>query len=909
MEKPALTLQYRELDRECAMLSYRLNSPNRFVPRLFVPDEASVAQARADRQALCLRLEALEAPDAVYELIKRHLADFLDSLEYAIDDAGKNPLRAYLGFPYSFQHVVRCDRSPDETRCRSLRKLVEQLEENRERTLALAKAGGESAVSGLLRTERAVDGDRKRLREFFPSFSVSQLEQTEETLERCRALLGGMADSLSGGEVPSREPPEDDLSITVKMDPEDYRTLLGKKLGVSLDELLAWHQEEIEKTRREVFRIARKLDIPENWEGGVRTMEGIKDILFRYEGPCGTPEEMFRRSEEYLKRTRAIAHEYVRLPEYEQCRCVPLPDCYKDSYPWGGYEGGDFRYKPYRGQMFLNQHNYQNITDGWIKLNALHEAYPGHHVQYVRTAMAETPETVKLGAKLIPLLEGTCLRTERAFQFLFAEDPFFPLFVAYRRHHGSVRIRVDLMLFYEGASLEEAVKVYQEELGFDHVTARAQVQAHQNMPGYFTCYYYGMRKLCAWEEELGFTKWDYTELLFSAGYIGIDTFGQLLRLTAEERERYFHAFPSLLEDGGPARLGSPLEDLNSGCAIDCRQAADSRSKLKAAFICVDFPNKRGPDSQHPEPAFYYDLLARDGLEVFRQISYGKLDLEVTLFDRWFTMPREDGEYHMSRCITDELHRAYIQDAMDVSCTEVDYSRFDILYIVPVHGSAVPYSPTMVEKHRPVSCASGALGLVVTFGADMYSRKGKLFAHENGHILGLPDLYTYKVTEGARDEFSHCGTWDLMGLIEGKAPDFLAYSKWRLGWIEDSQVVTGKPDSTFTLTPVETAEGLKLVVIPLDDYHGYAVEYRQPAGLDAALPEDGLLFYRLDATVDGGMGCLTIIPPEEEKYLKLDRSAPDGLIRAGQSASRDGVTVTALGGGKVHIAWGGTGAAG
>ena len=42
---------------------------------------------------------------------------------------------------------------------------------------------------------------------------------------------------------------------------------------------------------------------------------------------------------------------------------------------------------PYRGQMFLNQYNYQNINDGWIKLNALHEAYPGHHVQYVRTAM------------------------------------------------------------------------------------------------------------------------------------------------------------------------------------------------------------------------------------------------------------------------------------------------------------------------------------------------------------------------------------------------------------------------------------------------------------------------------------------------------------------------------------------
>lgn len=899
MENTELTLRYRELDRDCALLYYHLCGPNGWEERLFVPDGESLAAARERRQALASRLEALEAPDAVYGLVKGHLADFLDSLEYAIADAEDNPAQAYLGFPYTFQNVVRCDRRPDEARCGTLTGLIGQLEANRDRVLALAGEGGAALSASLRRVREAAGDSRRRLKEFFPSFSVEQRRRLGEAMDRFCALLEDMAGRLSGGGAPEA-PWEDDLGRTVKMDAGAYRTLLDKKLGVSLDELLAWHREEIGKTRQEVFRIARGLDVPESREGGPRTMGEVNDILFRCEGPCDSPEEMFRRAGEYLKRTRAIAHEYVRLPEDEQCRCVPLPDCYKDSYPWGGYEGGDFRYEPYRGQMFLNQYNYRNVTDGWIKLNALHEAYPGHHVQYVRTAMSRTPETVKLGAKRTPLLEGACLRTERAFQFLFAEDPFFPLFVAYRRHHASVRILVDLMLFYYGEPLEEAIRVYKEELGFDQVTARAQVQAHQNMPGYFTCYYYGMKELCGWEREYGFTKWDYTELLFSAGYIGIETFGKLLRLTPEERERYFNAFPSLLEEGRRAKLCSPLEDLNAGFAIDCRQAADSRSKLRAAFICVDFPNRRGADSQHPEPSFYYDLLARDGLEVFRAVSYGKLDLEVTLFDQWFTMPKEDEAYHMERGVSREGHGAYIQDAMDISCAVVDYSRFDILYIVPVHGSAVPYSPTMVGKDAPVSCASGSVGLVVTFGADMYHRKGKLFAHENGHILGLPDLYTYQVTEGAEDGFSHCGTWDLMGWIEGLAPDYLAYSKWRLGWIEDSQVACAEADGTFTLTPVETAEGLKLVVIPLDGYHGYAVEYRQPLGLDAGLERDGLLFYRLDGTVEGGMGCITIIPPEEEKYLRLDRSAPDGLILQGQSACRDGVMVTSLGNGGVRV---------
>ena len=106
-------------------------------------------------------------------------------------------------------------------------------------------------------------------------------------------------------------------------------------------------------------------------------MEEVNEILFKYEGPCDTPEEMLDRANEYLKRTRALAHEYVRLPEDETCICLPVPECCKDSYPWGGYEGGDFSIRPLVGQMFLNVYNYKNVTDGWIRMNTLHEAIRG----------------------------------------------------------------------------------------------------------------------------------------------------------------------------------------------------------------------------------------------------------------------------------------------------------------------------------------------------------------------------------------------------------------------------------------------------------------------------------------------------------------------------------------------------
>lgn len=348
------------------------------------------------------------------------------------------------------------------------------------------------------------------------------------------------------------------------------------------------------------------------------------------------------------------------------------------------------------------------------------------------------------------------------------------------------------------------------------------------------------------------------------------------------------------------KFKSTIKDLNGGFAIDYTQAADAHQKLRAAFVCVDFPNKKAADSQHPDTAFYYDLLAADGIRVFDTISYGKLDLEIVLFDQWFTMLKDDVDYNMTRVITGELHRAYMQDAMDVSCHVVDYSQFDIIYIVPVHGSAVPFSPTMVYKSHPIKCASGEIGLGVTFGADMYPRKGLLLAHETGHIMGLPDLYTYKTTEGAKDDFGHCGTWDLMGWIEGIAPDYLAYSKWRLGWLSDEQFAVADESGEYQLTPVETAEGLKGVIVPLDEYHGYIVEYRQPLGLDEKLPEEGLLVYYIDGTIRSGFGCITIIPPQEEMYLQIDRNKIDGLVRAGDTVSRDGISITSLGNGRVKV---------
>lgn len=549
MKNSELIQLYRELDRDCARLSYCQFGDESETESLFIPNDVNMEMAWNTWRELKEKVAALEEPDAVFTLVKHHLEDFLEEQEFSLESMQRSPERGLLYGHWMIENLSRISRKTDEEKVEEIKKRFEKLFGAREEYMRDIKAhydekGIMNVATAMRRNALTVGELQARMKEMFPTFTEEQFQTANEAVTKYVKMLTQMAEELSEEDAPVEELKKDDLSITVKMDGDEYRTLLKKRMGVNLDELLAWYKEEMEKTRTEVFAIAAKLDIPEK---APKTMREVNDILFKYEGPCDSPEEMFRRADTYLKRTRALAHEYVNLPEDELCICVPVPESCKDSYPWGGYEGGDFSVQPFRGQMFLNNYNYKNVTDGWIKLNSLHEAYPGHHVQYVKTAIAETPETVKIGAKMTPILEGTCLRTERAFEFIFGEDQFFPLFVAYRRHHGSTRIYVDLMMYYFGVTLEEVVQIYEEELGFDRVTARGQVRAQQNMPGYFTCYYYGMKKILELEKEYGFSKKDYTELLFSAGYLSMDRFEELVKLSPEDRERYFHDFKSLLK--------------------------------------------------------------------------------------------------------------------------------------------------------------------------------------------------------------------------------------------------------------------------------------------------------------------------------------------------------------------------
>ena len=536
MNRWELTEAYRKADLACAKVHYRIGGSNMYERETLIPDadtkqalENQLAQARA-------MVEALDTPEPVFAVMKQHFTDFLDGEARSLQGFVSRPENGIGRISRKIQYCFDGDTRPVEEKAPLL---LEQLS-RAEQVIGFVQANAApEAYAGS--TAYALDNIRHyadHLEQYMPGTPESLAKELREAIGKTCALMDALPKPQGKAAVQ-----EDDESKCVPFTEEYYRGVLHDTLGVELDELLKWHASEIEKTRGDVFEIAAKLPIAEK----ANSMRDVNAILNKYAGACDTPEEMFERMAGYLKRAQAAAREYVWFPE-EVCRLEKVPYPIRVSFPWGGYSDGDGRLRPITGKVFLNNYNFRAVTDGWMKMQAIHESYPGHHIQYVRKTSDTLPETLKLGAKHIPLIEGVAHRSERVFEFVFEEDPFYPLFVAYRRHHTAVRIKSDLMLRYYGRPISDCVKLYMDELDFDHGTARGQVLAQEQMEGYFNCYYYGMKKISDFEQKYGKGVKPFTETLFSIGDTSMENLEAYLKMDEAQQKSYRTDFCSLLMD-------------------------------------------------------------------------------------------------------------------------------------------------------------------------------------------------------------------------------------------------------------------------------------------------------------------------------------------------------------------------
>jgi M6 family metalloprotease-like protein len=221
--------------------------------------------------------------------------------------------------------------------------------------------------------------------------------------------------------------------------------------------------------------------------------------------------------------------------------------------------------------------------------------------------------------------------------------------------------------------------------------------------------------------------------------------------------------------------------------------------LDAVLVFLSFPDSIPVTSPEQLTADHFP----DTSQFFERASYGKFALNPHPHRQWLQMPRPSTSYAIRRDWNAPHRAAYLKDALATADPYIDFSRYDIVYfIADPHAPGVDSDATkVVNLESPLEVDGKGLRRVVTV-FEKHPPDRLVLAHETGHVFDLPDLY-HRPVDGKGDWDTHVGDWDLMGSQFALAPDFFAWHKWKLGWLEQHQVacVRGTGVTRMTLEAV------------------------------------------------------------------------------------------------------------
>lgn len=290
--------------------------------------------------------------------------------------------------------------------------------------------------------------------------------------------------------------------------------------------------------------------------------------------------------------------------------------------------------------------------------------------------------------------------------------------------------------------------------------------------------------------------------------------------------------------------------------------AHSTGVVRALNLMIDFSDAPGQGRAMDRLGEFFPQTR----SWFRTASYGRLDYRPSAPVRhWLRMPRTFKAYGLQRGAPFEpAYRKLVDDIIAAADPVVDFRAFDLVNVLMTPNAGPSALNTVLSvtfagnRDAPVADDVPVANTSFVFsrqddGSGSYARTGyRVLPHENGHVFGLPDLYT-------RQGGGAVGHWDIMSEDWGANNDLLAWHKWKLGWLDDDQVACAAAHGSteHVLTPLARRGGPKLVFVPLSATRGLAAEVRTRGGNDEEVCRPGVLVYTVDADVDTGAGPVAV----------------------------------------------------
>lgn len=373
--------------------------------------------------------------------------------------------------------------------------------------------------------------------------------------------------------------------------------------------------------------------------------------------------------------------------------------------------------------------------------------------------------------------------------------------------------------------------------------------------------------------------------------------------------------------------------------------APATGTLRVAVLFMDFPDAQATHTTHEEAAFGLSYVE----QYLEAASYGRLNVELVPHHTWLRAEHSYTRYSAEITLVETTAIIWPASvhAISLADDEMDFSDIDVVLTV------FPSSHFDSGNAHGTTVADGATLKLARVGTAKRSQPAELFfwgfnaAHEVTHTLGLLDLYPYDAgRHDTTDAIPHGKTrvdawWGLMlmrswfiadstdprlqhtwrhtsGLTEAgydhglDIPEMLAWSRWQLGWLEESQVrCVNDSNATVMLAPVaQPGDDTAMAAVPLSNHELIVIESRRTLGYDVgrsftapdgwstkypALITEGVLVYTVDTLVGTG-----------ELPIKIAGDTGDGevddfpVLQVGESVTVHGYTITVTAdGGDTH----------
>jgi uncharacterized protein (DUF885 family) len=486
---PALLSEPQRFERDVALHGARL--------RHFEADVIRGWQRRASASQ--------EIGDALFLLLARDFAPFAERLESITQRLEAVPtalrqVRDRLG-----SRPVRLWNELEIRAAGDLPRLIDEI-------VTVARGHWPAGGAALVRLERAARGARDGLDEY-------------------TAWVGSTLDGAG-----------DDFALGR----EAFDRLIGLRAfdGVDTEAILAIGQEQLAAMHQYRQEAGQAID-PSLGESEV--VDRVKA-----DGPTDFDAALAGYRDAMMRARRFIAeHDLATLPADDVVEVMPTPVHMRSLMPLAAYFEPAAFDRPIRGVYIVTpsvdgdpramlEHSWSSIVN-----TSVHEAYPGHHLQFSAALATATPARLLTDAP--EFHEGWAMYCEQMMlEEGFEDTPARRVIVATDALWRAARIILDIRLHRGEIGVAEAVDFLVEHTRFERPVAQAEVHRYTQTPGYNLSYLLGkvllLRLRAAEQARLGatFRLKDFHDALLYSGSLPVS----------------FHRRLLAGEGGGPTRPGS-----------------------------------------------------------------------------------------------------------------------------------------------------------------------------------------------------------------------------------------------------------------------------------------------------------------------------------------------------------------